>query len=148
MSGPVPSPQIGSIKYSITKQEETSFRETWDQVYTILNTIKVLPMWIRKYMDSFTRYKAEDALLDLTISLESLFCDSSAEMTHKVSTRVAILLENNLSERKTVRQKIKRFYKKRSEIVHGSGGNVTIQDVEELRNYVQRIIIMILKDLY
>ncbi|MHB1957391.1 MAG: hypothetical protein ACYCOU_27065, partial [Sulfobacillus sp.] len=65
---------------------------------------------------------AADRLVDSLIILESIFLDESdtTEITYKLSSRAAVFLEEGLEKRKQLKSLIKKLYKLRSKVVHGS----------------------------
>lgn len=67
-------------------------------------------------------YTPRDSLLDLVISLESLYLKSreSGEFGYRLRTRMACILATELKKRKRIFEDIKRAYDYRSKIVHGS----------------------------
>jgi hypothetical protein len=59
--------------------------------------------------------------------LEILFSTDAAELTHKLSERVAVFLGQNANERREIFSKMKRAYAIRSKVVHGA----TLSDKDE-----------------
>lgn len=65
------------------------------------------------------RLSVNGGVLDLAIALEVLLGDSDGrEITHKISTRAALLVSNELIERQRIAKQVKVLYGKRSTIVH------------------------------
>ena len=70
-------------------------------------------------------YKLEcgstDSLLDVVIGLESVMveADSTQESTHKVASRTARFLDDNLESRQATFKRVKQLYGLRSRIAHG-----------------------------
>lgn len=56
-------------------------------------------------------------------ALECLFTTDSKELTHKTSERAALLIGNNLEERKKIYDEVKEIYNIRSQVLHGMAIN-------------------------
>ena len=87
---------------------------------------------------SFTRigrWELQDRLLDYAIALEILYRPGKSEVTYTLGTRAAWLLGKKPEQRRTVFDKITRFYGVRSVIVHGSttkkGKKGRLEDVDQ-----------------
>lgn len=65
----------------------------------------------------------EDALVDASIALESLFA-MSQELSFRLAVGIAHLLGKNADERESIFRRVKRIYKLRSAIVHGNASQV------------------------
>ena len=61
-----------------------------------------------------------------TIALEAFCSASSAEVPHRISTTCAILIGDDIQQRKSTYKEAQRLYGIRSSIVHGSGSRVAI----------------------
>jgi len=75
----------------------------------------------RRFGSALTRTNSIDQLIDLTVSLESLFAPSPGEITVRLSNRMATLLAKNDPQRESYWIFIKKVYNLRSGIVHGDG---------------------------
>lgn len=75
---------------------------------------------IRRLSSSIQKISLEEKIIDLMISLESLFSDGAHEMTFKISVRMSFLLGRNIQETKFLNKFIKEAYALRSQIVHGN----------------------------
>ena len=75
----------------------------------------------RRFGSALTRTNSIDQLIDLTVSLESLFAPTPGEITVRLSNRMATLLAKNDSQREDYWMFIKKVYHLRSGIVHGEG---------------------------
>jgi hypothetical protein len=62
--------------------------------------------------------------------MEALFCTDSAELSYKLSERVALLLGRQLDERKRIYATMKSAYNIRSKTVHGD--KLSSRDVERV----------------
>lgn len=138
----------GKLPFEIKKNEEENFKTDWNILNSIIPSFKEFPVWLIRYFNSYGNKRSDDALIDLSISIESLLNDGLGEMTHKISTRAAILLTydykgnfNSLVERrKEIRKYIKDTYSIRSSIVHGSDKKITFEIISEFREYIRKII--------
>lgn len=67
------------------------------------------------------RLSPGDKAIDGSICLEALLSGKSSEgLTHKLAVRAALLLGSTLLERQAIDQKVRRFYRLRSQVVHGA----------------------------
>jgi hypothetical protein len=94
-----------------------------------LDTTRLKRAW---YFAQVARHASS---LDMRIShyitcMESLFCTDSAELSHKLSERVALLLGKQLDERKRIYTTMKTAYNIRSKTVHGD--KLSSRDVERV----------------
>jgi len=135
-------------KYSITINEEQDFIKLFNYWDSFLPNYTRFPLWLSRYNDSYERQKAEDSILDLMIVLEALFSDSLSEMTHKISTRSAVLLSHDSSVNpskivvhlKEKRAELKKLYAIRSKIVHGENVKISHEEVVQYREVIRCII--------
>jgi hypothetical protein len=67
------------------------------------------------------RLEPSDVLIDSVIAWESLFGTKEGEPTFRVTTCLALLLEQSFEARRDLRQRLSRIYNLRSKVVHGSG---------------------------
>ena len=85
----------------------------------------VLELVLARLVSSFRRHRGgfwlEDRILDVAIALEVLYGLDSGELTHKLSTRAAYLLDGGPERRIEVFDAVGRLYGARSRIVHGVG---------------------------
>ena len=66
------------------------------------------------------RFQVADSIADLAIALESMYELDAPEITYKLRTRAAVFLESEPEKRKVTFDKVRDFYRVRSNIVHGS----------------------------
>nr|WP_298928928.1 HEPN domain-containing protein [uncultured Erythrobacter sp.] len=66
------------------------------------------------------KQSAANKAIEYSIALEALLSDGNTEMTHKISTRAAIILGEGIEGRAKYRKLIKALYALRSKAVHGS----------------------------
>ena len=95
----------------------------WDEWYARLNTAHVARISLA--MSRILRALAErrepsDVLIDSVIAWENLFGTSEGEPTFRVSTCLAVLLEDSSEGRADLKRKLTGIYALRSKVVHGS----------------------------
>lgn len=113
------------------------------QLYKFLknNSDKRLKVAIDRLCTGMERITKEDKVLDLMIGMEALYLpDDYQELTHKLSSRVALLLKTTSDERKTLFGFIKKMYNHRSKIVHGSPNTLSEHDADELETILRESI--------
>jgi len=74
----------------------------------------------RFYLSQERIRQPEDKLIDIMIGLEALYLRDNKELSYKLSTRAAFMLEKNPGKRKKIFALVKKAYGIRSDIVHGS----------------------------
>jgi hypothetical protein len=103
---------------------------------------KFLENAIDYYYRSLGDERLEEKIIDLMISLESLFSNEKDELGLRYSLRVAFLLGvDKEQERPTIFKTIHSLYGKRSAVVHGTG-NVKLEysEISALQGYVREAI--------
>lgn len=76
-------------------------------------------------------YSDEDSILDAAIALERMYEPGRGEITYKLKMRAACFLASDMQARKGVFDKVNRFYKARSDIVHGSRKELSTETLRE-----------------
>ncbi len=85
------------------------------------------------------RISLEDRLIDYMIGLETLYLpDGNAELTFRLSLRIAFLLYADPNERKEAFKYIKDMYNTRSTIVHGKKYNLTKDEISKLEELLRK----------
>jgi hypothetical protein len=74
---------------------------------------------LHRFSDATTRASQRDRLVDLVISLESMFSEDADSLSYKVSRRASAMLAPLGVSAATVYQFVKAAYSSRSRIVHG-----------------------------
>jgi hypothetical protein len=77
---------------------------------------------IRRFLKSVEEIDLDDKIIDLTISIESLFGDG--EKAYSVPLKVSYMVGNNYQQRKLIFEFIQGIYYLRNKIVHGGSGQV------------------------
>jgi hypothetical protein len=99
--------------------------------------------FLKNAMDYYHRslgdFRLEEKLIDLMISLESLFSREAQELRLRISLRASSLLSvGKESERSKIFRKIYQLYDKRSKVVHGTElVNLDIFEISILQEYVR-----------
>lgn len=78
------------------------------------------------------------------IALEALCSDSASELTHRIATTCAILMEAGLEERKALYKKVKNLYGIRSRIAHGTGQWAKTDQLKEMEHITRGLLRRIL----
>lgn len=91
--------------------------------------------------------------IKISISLETLLGKEPKDEDLKVRGITAMLAERaafvagiDFDDSLNIDQKIRQFYRKRSEIVHGEGKEVSSKDIDEFGNLVRRICLAIIEE--
>jgi len=94
------------------------------------------------YYRSLKDDKLEERIIDLMISLESLFSRESDELGLRYSLRTTFLLGvGQDAERPNIFKKVRALYKKRSEVVHGTEDvKLEYEEISILQKYVREAI--------
>lgn len=69
----------------------------------------------------YERLRPEDRLIDFMIGLKALCLDDMAELSYRLSLRVAGLLGDTPEKRERIFTELRRAYAQRSKIAHGKG---------------------------
>jgi hypothetical protein len=87
-----------------------------------------------------------DRLVKLTVALESLLIlDEREPISSNLADRTALLLAKKYPERKAIFEFVKRMYRKRSDVVHHGGKDISGNELQQLTYLVQRAIITLVK---
>ena len=94
------------------------------------------------YYRSLKDDKLEEKIIDLMISLESLFSNAKDELGLRYSLRTTFLLGvGQEAERPNIFRKVHALYGKRSEVVHGTEDvDLEYKDISDLQKYVSEAI--------
>ena len=120
--------------------------EELKNLFMLLNRVKdagYLAISIRRFNFAYERERLEDSWIDYFVSLESLYSKASelTEVTHRLATRVALALgTDSLAGKKEIRDKIKKWYRVRSKVIHGLKVNLSQKQFQELEEILRRSI--------
>ncbi len=106
--------------YHLNIGELLELRKLWSDIKAInLTNVYPLEIALKRFNFAHERSGLEDKLIDIMIGFETLYSDSNTEIRYKISLRTAILIGNNLEERKIIFKVMQEAYLKRSDLVHG-----------------------------
>jgi lactam utilization protein B len=71
----------------------------------------------------------------------------TGELSHKLSTRAAKLLEETFDERVSTAKKMQVFYKARSKVVHGEKTRVDVAFTQTIEEYLRKSIKIVIERL-
>lgn len=116
--------------------------------YTVINDIyeNKNTAFLRNAIDYYNRSlndeKLEEKLIDLMISLESLFSNENDELTLRYSLRVAFLVGCGQEDKRSeIFNLVKNLYKIRSKIVHGTSEvNIEVEEVNQFNRIINQSI--------
>lgn len=122
--GFVSDPRVNYIEeesYIISRQETFLLKSLWNK-YIILFSSKNTSFQtaIRRFYFSSQRFDKEDKVIDLMIAFEALFLNENAELSFKLSLRVARFLADDCDSSELF-EFMKKAYNLRSKFVHGEG---------------------------
>jgi hypothetical protein len=98
---------------------------------------RVVAIAMRRYVSARQRQSPEDALIDYWIALESLFGTGTAELTFRMSLRIAAFIESEAESRRARFESASESYKYRSLLVHGERGRPSKQLLESTDEMVK-----------
>ena len=148
--GPPPTARLGpgSPPDPMTKDEEVELHAWADRMAK--GNDAALAVAMRRTLSAISErtFSAEDALIDAVIAWENLFGHGApAEMTFRVTSALAILLEPDASKRPSLRSELGKIYTLRSKVVHGSA--VLVDDkLTEMRDRAIDVAIDALRVIY
>lgn len=87
-----------------------------------------------------------DGFIDSIVAWENLF-GGNAELGYRISVSISKLLKSNLCDRIEFRSRVNNFYKKRSEIIHGTA-EPTYADAVQMRDECVQIALDVIRKLY
>ena len=129
--------------YILRETEINEFQHFWNK-FDNLNQSTKFSMAIRRFNYGYERDRSEDKLLDYMIAFEALFSktdDNTSNISHKLSIRVARLLKSEYEEKETIKR-MKRFYGKRSGVVHGDELELDREVVNNVEKYLRESIML------
>jgi hypothetical protein len=111
---------------------------------------------LERLSTALRRRSSGDAALELSIALETIFAEDYGENTFKIGLRAALLISNEIEQRKRVRSVISALYKQRSQLVHRGVNSETAKIkgfepvssnelIKESAIYVSRAIVKVLE---
>jgi len=115
----------------MSKDESQKFTTFFEKLSNVRDRHK-LGFAIRRFNYGKISRDRDDKIVDLIISLESLFGDgSNTDLNYKLALRVALIHGKDYHHRKKLRKIFKLLYDARSHVVHGSEADKTIRKIEQ-----------------
>ncbi len=104
---------------TLTADQFVEIGKLYSGLYKQRSSVKIA---LKRFSQCFMRSDFEDILLDAVIGLEALLGDGSAEMTYKLSMRLATIVKRAFptSDANETFKNGKAIYKARSAVVHGN----------------------------
>jgi len=149
---------IGNVQVELSNHIMNKYSPSmWDIIYEITinkRQPKRLCDSIR-WLAEATKPDTNNAkFLKISIALETLLGKEPHDedlkirgITAMLAERAAFLAGEGLNDRLTIDQKVRLFYRKRSEIVHGKGEEVSSRDIDGFGELVRRISLAIINEL-
>jgi hypothetical protein len=143
-SGIFTYPYFGA--YSLQKDEISDFKEFFKKLKNKQKFLDILDIPLRYFNYAHKREKTEDKLIDYMIAFESLFIKEKAELSYRLSLRVAAFLGGDHTEKGRIFKLMRKAYGIRSDIVHGTDYNKNIKineeelSVEELTSQIEGLL--------
>jgi hypothetical protein len=122
-------------RLQLSKSEVNEFTELWKAAERA-KTRKFLDNALRRSGYAGDRHRADDKLVDLMISAESLFLSSSidakdrGEMRYRLAQRAAVFIDHPAYARKQLQRHFRDAYDARSLIVHGETPKEELRGVD------------------
>jgi hypothetical protein len=99
--------------------QPTSIRTLYAGVHAALAKDPSLSITVRRFNGALSKTTLEDKVIDIAICLESMF-NSQTEISFRFSLYNTLLAEEDITKRLTLFETLKRLYRERSNLVHGS----------------------------
>lgn len=127
--------------YSLTIGETRRLKSIYDSLAKVDNIlINNALVWFDMYS---TEVDHPRKLIYLAIVIETLLSESTGALTHKLSCRMANLLESDFDRKIEIYENINDFYSTRSAILHGT--NKSFDDLKQTDGYVRKMILKVVK---
>lgn len=104
------------------------------------NLVNNALLWLSVYSKEREHIKG---IIYLAIVLETLLSDSQDALTHKLSCRMANILESHFDEKQKIYENIHKFYTARSKLLHGNDTK-PFEDINTTDMYVRKMMLKIL----
>lgn len=103
---------------------------------------KLLLRGIHWFARSQTQVEVENEFLNLTTCLEVFFTPEGGDpISNSIAEGVAFILSKELTERKRLKDRVKKLYKFRSKISHGGHSPILTRDVIELKSIAMKLLV-------
>lgn len=144
------TPQICSVVREWPLIDRTVFRLTEDEIsqaelFIEKTKVPFPQQFLQLAFDAFDlSYETHIygmAFLSLMISLEAMFNKGGNEISYSISRNTAVLLGESREESEQIFEEIRKFYSKRSKLIHGGDAiEIKSEDILKLRDYVRKAI--------
>lgn len=105
--------------YKLSSSEVPELLKLWENIKNInFSHIPSLEIAIKRFHFAHERRDVEDRLIDLMIAYETLYSTDNKELRYKCSLRTAILIGEDVNERKNIFKIMQVAYDKRSKLIH------------------------------
>jgi hypothetical protein len=141
--------------YEISKNNFTVLREIGvfevsdilRKPYEDLNDFeKTLLRGIHWFADSQTQVKIENEFLNLVTCLEVFFTpDKGDPISSSIAEGTALLLGEDLKERKRIKRRVKELYSLRSQVSHGGHSSILNKDVVDLKFIAMKLLVKMIE---
>lgn len=137
-------------KQKVLQREYTALKKSIEMFKTnesILRNNPCLVNAIHYFWYSDLTERDEEKLIDLIISLETLYLTERLELAYRLSLRVASLIGHFYKDKtpEQIAMEIKALYNKRSRVVHGDPEEITSSEMSNLKDYACKSIQMFIK---
>lgn len=101
-----------------------------------------LTLALRRFESAYSRYEHEDSLIDLWIAFEALLLpDGKSKLSYRAAHRIALLAENESTERRKAFEQARLSYRYRSQVVHGEAAPDRLDEVfEQTRELTRKVL--------
>lgn len=107
--------------YTISRQETFLLKSLWNKyIMQFSSKNNGFQTAVRRFYFSSQRFDKEDKVIDLMVAFEALFLNENAELSFKLSLRVARFLADDCDSSELF-EFMKKAYNLRSKFVHGEG---------------------------
>jgi hypothetical protein len=107
---------------------------------------KTLLRGIHWFADSQTQVKVENQFLNLVTCLEVFFTpDKGDPISNSIAEGTALVLGNDLNERKRLKKRVKELYGLRSKVSHGGHSSILNKDVFDLKFIAMKLLVKMIK---
>ncbi len=137
-------------KNNFTVLEEIGVFEVSDilrKPYEQLNDFeKTLLRGIHWFADCQTQVKIENEIMNLVTCLEVFFTpDKGDPISNSIAEGTALLLGEDLKERKRLKKRVKELYSLRSKVSHGGHSSILNKDVTDLKFIAMKLLVKMIE---
>lgn len=113
--------RFADSRYVVDDAVRNRIPTSWPHIQTIMKSKRhYLRLPAQRLLDAGQRDRADDAVIDYSIGLESLLTfGMDRELGYRFALRGSVLLEEDPNRRRNLYKQLKSFYDLRSKLVHG-----------------------------